>query len=238
MSKITDQYLNNAIMSGKVPFFKPETAIQIIQDCKKENIRILGLDAVRMTNSMTQPDMDHSVDYSDKQEAWDEAIAFIRSRAELGLLFEVVCGDEPSNVTSNPSLENLKLSHFEKSDGWLLYSFSSKFSDLRSIISTGDQCNHAIFNYDELNGGLLRLIQHGFAEESMGKFRITKKGRSFVRKIRFPFGYMGGYIGNMLYLCDQIAKVKMKVEIDYMVDALSLDEYQKAIKAYSSMFGL
>ena len=37
--------------------------------------------------------MEHSVDYSDKKEAWDDAIAFVQSKSDLGLMFEVVCED-------------------------------------------------------------------------------------------------------------------------------------------------
>jgi len=236
MSKIIDQYFNKASMSGKVPFFEPEIAIQIIRECKKENIRILGLDAVRMINSMTQPFMEHSVDYSDKKEAWDDAIAYIQSRTDLGLLFEVVCGDESTAGVSCSSIENLAKSHFNHSDGWLLCSLSEKFYGLKSIISTGDVLNHSIFTYSELNQGLLRLIQNGYAEESEGKFRITNKGEALRHKLSFPQGLSDGSISSMLKVYDKIVDVLTEVEVDYTIDAISYDEYRKAVKANTSLF--
>lgn len=70
--------------------------------------------------------------------------------------------------------------HHMKSDGWLLYSLSREYETISNIIGRGDMINHAIFNYDEVNDGLLRLIQNGLVEEEEGMFRISIKGEKMI----------------------------------------------------------
>lgn len=128
------------------------------------------------------------------------------------------------------------LTYYEKSDGWLLYTLSSKFESLKSILSSGDQYNHAIFTYKELNQGLLRLIQNGIVEEKDRKYRLTKKGKAFLRKLKFPFGFLGSSTDNMLVVCRKIAQLKMEVEVDYSIDMISQDDYESAVKTHSQLF--
>jgi hypothetical protein len=57
------------------------------------NILIHGIDAVKITETCTQPFMEYSIDYSSKERVWDEAIAFIKDKENLGLLFEIVISE-------------------------------------------------------------------------------------------------------------------------------------------------
>jgi hypothetical protein len=59
------------------------------------------------------------------------------------------------------------MNSFNSSDGWLLYSLSRRYLSIKDIITIGDHFNHAIFAYDELNGGLTRLM----LEVKMGMLR-------------------------------------------------------------------
>jgi len=77
----------------RIQFVESSRALQIIEDCKSKRIRVLGIDGFKVTPTSTQPFMEHSVDYSDKKEAWDDAIAFVKFKSDLGLMFEVVCED-------------------------------------------------------------------------------------------------------------------------------------------------
>jgi len=90
---VESKYINHAAKGGGPLFFPAEIAILIIKDCKENNLRVLGIDAVKITDTYTQPFMDHSVDYSDMPDIWDEAIEFIESRKHLDLWFEVVISD-------------------------------------------------------------------------------------------------------------------------------------------------
>lgn len=129
-----------------------------------------------------------------------------------------------------------ELLNYEESDGWLLYTLSGKFESLNSILSSGDHYNHAVFTYKELNRGLLRLIQNEIVEEKDGKYRLTKKGKVFLRKLKFPVGFLGSSTDNMLVVCRKIAQQRMNVEVDYSIDVISQYEYESAVKAHSQLF--
>jgi hypothetical protein len=67
---------------------------------------------------------------------------------------------------------------FHSSDAWLLLtlgSFGRHPAAVKDIILRGDQFNHAIFNREELRGGLTRFLRAGYAVESEGMFVIAGK---------------------------------------------------------------
>ena len=72
-----------------------------------------------------------------------------------------------------------KDAHYLPSDAWLLlavlFASQEKAAPLDQIIAAGDYINHAIFNPDELEGGLSRLLAGKFIRERQGKFTVTKK---------------------------------------------------------------
>ena len=150
-------------------------------------------------------------------------ISFYKKKDEEGLYLEIF-----DLIFQQPTL-----SHFEKSDGWLLYSLSTRFSGLDGILSAGDHYNHAVFTYKELNGGLLRLIQNGYAKESNGKFRITKKGKTLIRRLSYPQWLLGSSTDAMLSVRHKIVNIVTEVEVDYSVDAISNEEYQEAVRKHS-----
>ena len=62
---------------------------------------------------------------------------------------------------------------FNWSDAWLLLSViyaGGEGADLERIISVGDGIEHAIFNPDELESGLARLVSSGHIKEKNGIF--------------------------------------------------------------------
>jgi hypothetical protein len=73
-------------------------ACRLIARAEEEKIRVLGIDSFMLTETSTQPLIEHSVDYSARDfvadSDWRTAIAFIEGRASLGFHFEVVLGDE------------------------------------------------------------------------------------------------------------------------------------------------
>ena len=72
---------------------------------------------------------------------------------------------------------DVKASQYQRSDAWLLlsiiYASPVNGASLRDIISAGDYINHAIFTFDELSGGLQRLIAGGLIREQNGAFAAT-----------------------------------------------------------------
>ena len=58
------------------------------------------------------------------------------------------------------------MAKYEFSDGWLLVSilYYKKGASLWNIISTGDMLNHSVFNLDELNSSINKLLANGYIE--------------------------------------------------------------------------
>ena len=92
MNAIADRFIDQAKISGKIPFFPPDVAMLVIAECKKNQIPIYGIDAVKITDTFTQPFMEYSIDYSavNNEDIWDTATQFILSKKHLGLHFEIV----------------------------------------------------------------------------------------------------------------------------------------------------
>jgi len=118
-------------------------------------------------------------------------------------------------------------SKFTRSDGWLLFTLSRTYQSLRNIISSGDHYNHAIFTYDELNLGLTRLIQNGYAEQSDNKFRITKKGKGIKRS-----HFFGDSLTDMINLSDKMVLMESEIQVDYSNPIISIIDYESAKKRY------
>jgi len=69
--------------------------LRIVKECRILNIKILGIDTAKMTNKLTQPFMEHSIDFSciyldDSVNIWDKAVDLIKLKENLGLSFEIV----------------------------------------------------------------------------------------------------------------------------------------------------
>lgn len=75
-------------------------------------------------------------------------------------------------------------------DDWLLLSIMSSAGsegdgvDLKSIVATGDWINHAIFTFEEVNGGLARLAAGGWIVFEQGMASLTEQGRRLKDAIR------------------------------------------------------
>ena len=79
---------------------------------------------------------------------------------------------------------------FRSSDGWLFCTLKchhKKKLSLLSLISTGDTLNHAIFDLEEINGGLSRLENEGFVALKNNRIFITPKGKEFHKAHRKKF---------------------------------------------------
>jgi hypothetical protein len=75
---------------------------------------------------------------------------------------------------------------FNWSDAWLLLSViygGDEGADLERIISVGDGINHDIFNSEELESGLARLISGGHLKEKNGIFMATLRVKSAFAKM-------------------------------------------------------
>jgi hypothetical protein len=78
------------------------------------------------------------------------------------------------------------------SDAWLLFSIALAGGDggasLSRILAAGDYVNHAIFNGDELRGGLSRLTARGWVTYNGGLFYLAGEARVLSDSLRASRG--------------------------------------------------
>ncbi|MCL2486013.1 MAG: hypothetical protein FWE86_00245 [Oscillospiraceae bacterium] len=120
-------------------------------------------------------------------------------------------------------------------DLWLLYSIFSwkKGSNLAYIISAGDYYNHAIFLPEELNFGMSKLIYNGYVESlESGRFRQTRKAKSFFRKNGKPFE---GCFDTLFRLKPIFTALPIKSGCVYR-EYFTQDEIDSAVKKYTDEF--
>jgi hypothetical protein len=78
---------------------EPPVALRLITRASEEGVPILGVDGFDASDVSSDTPDEHTIDFSAEvaggHGCWSEAEAFIRARDGLGLLFEVVLGDDP-----------------------------------------------------------------------------------------------------------------------------------------------
>jgi hypothetical protein len=93
MNKVEQRFLIRAIKRGGIYMFSKSDAIEFVNECKKENIAILGIDAFLLRVNSTQPSMNNSIDYSMQpynEDIYRIAIDFLAARDEQ-FYFDIVC---------------------------------------------------------------------------------------------------------------------------------------------------
>jgi hypothetical protein len=87
---IEQPILSKAIIRGNVHYYAYENAIELVDICQRNRLPILGIDSLIVTETKTQPFMEHSIDLSDSQNSYKDAKAFLDLKKNLGFVFEVV----------------------------------------------------------------------------------------------------------------------------------------------------
>lgn len=89
-------FMKRAVVRGGIIMLLPKVAIDLINECEKQSIKISGIDGFYLTSESTQPSMEDSMDLSayiennNFREVYEIARNFILARIEKGLYFEVV----------------------------------------------------------------------------------------------------------------------------------------------------
>ena len=95
MSQIESLFEDKAIKRSNILLFSKENALEFIDECRKRNIVILGIDGFYLTEKTIQPSMDNSIDYSRRpfsESIYEEAIGFLKNSDDK-LYFEIVHND-------------------------------------------------------------------------------------------------------------------------------------------------
>jgi len=87
---IEHRILSKAIIRGNTHYYGYENAIELVNICQHNGLTILGVDSFIVTETKTQPFMEHSIDLSDSQNSYEDAKAFLNLKKDLGFVFEVV----------------------------------------------------------------------------------------------------------------------------------------------------
>ena len=98
-TKIEKKFADKAadIFPGGTMVLTPSVANDLIERCRTEHVKVLGLDGFFLhEGGGVQPSMEHSLDLSriESSKTHDLAIEFIRAREGKGLHFEVVVEGE------------------------------------------------------------------------------------------------------------------------------------------------
>ena len=131
---------------------------------------------------------------------------------------------------------------FRWSDAWVLLSVvcaaeqsqNRDFARIEDVIACGDAINHAIFNYDELNGGLNRLTDAGEVLRSGDLFGPSPSLHEFwtlPRKQKFT-----GFEGELQLLRERIGapdwSPAMPNASGIATEFISISTFKAAVDAY------
>ena len=100
MNEVELKFKDKEIKRGGISFYSKSTALSFIEECKKMQLQILGIDGFFFCENATQPSMENSIDFTSKQfqgvvfpgGLFEEARRFLESRDD-SLFFEIVCDE-------------------------------------------------------------------------------------------------------------------------------------------------
>jgi len=94
---IPEKFRSKAIQRYGIYLFSAADALGLLEEARRENCILLGIDSFRITEEGIQPDMENSVNYSDAasndiqiKQVYELANAFIVQREKKGFVFEIV----------------------------------------------------------------------------------------------------------------------------------------------------
>jgi hypothetical protein len=92
MHEFEQSFLACATNRGGLTLFKPSDAVSFIAAARVHGIPVVGVETFVVTESTTEPQMDHILDLSGADahcDTWSEAEHFISERSTRGYLFEI-----------------------------------------------------------------------------------------------------------------------------------------------------
>lgn len=90
MDLLEKEFGNKAIIRGGIYLYNTSDALEVIARCKELGLRILGIDSFKITSTTTQPILEHSVEFMEKEGSWADATDFVTKRIDKGFVYEVV----------------------------------------------------------------------------------------------------------------------------------------------------
>lgn len=86
---IKEKYKNRAVIHSNIWMYFIKTAKEIVHECEKNQIRITGLEAFKLTGEGIQPSQEHSIDFNANEDNWNRAIVFLSNIKDTNFLYEI-----------------------------------------------------------------------------------------------------------------------------------------------------
>lgn len=93
MQDLEQSFAVRGIRRGGVLMFAAPSALAFIEAARQQQTPVLGVDSFVVTDTSTQPLMEHTLDLSVgglPTDTWSEARRFVNERRDLGFMFEIV----------------------------------------------------------------------------------------------------------------------------------------------------
>jgi hypothetical protein len=98
--QLENEFKNKGVNKGGLLLLKANQALTLIERCKEENLRILGIDTFIIKQGVTQPLMEYSIDFTSINEGqrdclsavetWKRSKFFLENKLESNFFFEIV----------------------------------------------------------------------------------------------------------------------------------------------------
>ena len=86
---IKEKYLKKAVIYDNIWMYFIKDAIQIVIDCKKNNIQITAIEAFKLSGEGIQPSQENSAEISTGIDNWNDAISFLSNIQNTSYLYEI-----------------------------------------------------------------------------------------------------------------------------------------------------
>jgi hypothetical protein len=93
MEDLEQTFVAGGIQRGGVLMFRAPDALDFIEAARQQQTPVLGIDSFIVTETTTQPLLEHTLDLtagSLPADTWSQARRFVEERRDSGFLFEVV----------------------------------------------------------------------------------------------------------------------------------------------------
>lgn len=93
MNIIEKDFLHLGIKRAGLLLLKRDDAVQLVIECQKQNVVILGIDGFFITKDTTEPSIEHSIDISNRDfntEDYNLLMEFLLEN-DQSMYFEIIC---------------------------------------------------------------------------------------------------------------------------------------------------
>ena len=89
IDKIKDKYINKAVIYDNIWIYFIKTEKEVVSDCKKNQIKIMSLEAFKLTGEGIQPSQEHSIGLNAYENSWSIAMDFLSNVKDTDYLYEI-----------------------------------------------------------------------------------------------------------------------------------------------------